>query len=62
MRKQTEADFCNLHEFTDELKLIPLWADKLFTSTLTGAAGILAILLVLLVFLFYKYKQVCFSF
>ncbi|XP_051275539.1 macrophage colony-stimulating factor 1 receptor [Dicentrarchus labrax] len=32
-------------------------SDKLFTSTLTGAAGILAILLVLLVFLFYKYKQ-----
>lgn len=32
-------------------------SDKLFTSTLTGAAGVLAILLVLLVFLFYKYKQ-----
>uniref|UniRef100_A0A7N9AY14 receptor protein-tyrosine kinase n=1 Tax=Mastacembelus armatus TaxID=205130 RepID=A0A7N9AY14_9TELE len=32
-------------------------SDHLFTSTLTGAAGILAILLVLLVFLFYKYKQ-----
>ncbi|XP_072251920.1 macrophage colony-stimulating factor 1 receptor 1-like isoform X2 [Leuresthes tenuis] len=32
-------------------------SDKLFTSTLTGAAGILAVLLVLLVFLFYKYKQ-----
>ncbi|KAM3866531.1 macrophage colony-stimulating factor 1 receptor [Diretmus argenteus] len=32
-------------------------SDKLFTSTLTGAAGILAFLLVLLVFLFYKYKQ-----
>ncbi|XP_037635499.1 macrophage colony-stimulating factor 1 receptor [Sebastes umbrosus] len=32
-------------------------SDKLFTSTLTGAAGILAILLVLLVFLLYKYKQ-----
>uniref|UniRef100_A0A4W6CCV8 receptor protein-tyrosine kinase n=1 Tax=Lates calcarifer TaxID=8187 RepID=A0A4W6CCV8_LATCA len=32
-------------------------SDKLFTSTLIGAAGILAILLVLLVFLFYKYKQ-----
>ncbi|XP_029917373.1 macrophage colony-stimulating factor 1 receptor isoform X2 [Myripristis murdjan] len=31
--------------------------DKLFTSTLTGAAGILTILLVLLVFLLYKYKQ-----
>lgn len=35
-----------------------LWADKLFTSTLTGAAGVLAILLLLLVFLLYKYKQV----
>ncbi|KAM4622064.1 macrophage colony-stimulating factor 1 receptor [Polymixia lowei] len=32
-------------------------SDKLFTSTLTGAAGILAILLVLVVFLLYKYKQ-----
>ncbi|XP_034399229.1 macrophage colony-stimulating factor 1 receptor [Cyclopterus lumpus] len=32
-------------------------SDKLFTSTLTGAAGILTILLVLLVFLLYKYKQ-----
>lgn len=32
-------------------------SDKLFTSTLTGAAGILAILLVLLIFLLYKYKQ-----
>lgn len=32
-------------------------SDKLFTSTLTGAAGVLAILLVLLIFLFYKYKQ-----
>uniref|UniRef100_A0A3Q1EX51 receptor protein-tyrosine kinase n=1 Tax=Acanthochromis polyacanthus TaxID=80966 RepID=A0A3Q1EX51_9TELE len=32
-------------------------SDKLFTSTLLGAAGILTILLVLLVFLFYKYKQ-----
>ncbi|KAF7668449.1 hypothetical protein LDENG_00011930 [Lucifuga dentata] len=32
-------------------------SDKLFTSTLTGAGGILAILLVLLVFLLYKYKQ-----
>uniref|UniRef100_A0A8C5DMS9 receptor protein-tyrosine kinase n=1 Tax=Gouania willdenowi TaxID=441366 RepID=A0A8C5DMS9_GOUWI len=32
-------------------------SDTLFTSTLTGAAGILAILLVLLVFLLYKYKQ-----
>ncbi|XP_032384009.1 macrophage colony-stimulating factor 1 receptor isoform X1 [Etheostoma spectabile] len=32
-------------------------SDKLFTSTLTGAAGILAILLLLLVFLLYKYKQ-----
>ncbi|XP_054648475.1 macrophage colony-stimulating factor 1 receptor 1-like isoform X2 [Dunckerocampus dactyliophorus] len=32
-------------------------SDKLFTSTLTGSAGILSILLVLLVFLFYKYKQ-----
>nr|XP_046261801.1 macrophage colony-stimulating factor 1 receptor [Scatophagus argus] len=32
-------------------------SDKLFTSTLTGAAGILVILLVLLVFLLYKYKQ-----
>ncbi|XP_067373776.1 macrophage colony-stimulating factor 1 receptor isoform X2 [Channa argus] len=31
--------------------------DELFTSMLTGAAAILAILLVLLVFLFYKYKQ-----
>uniref|UniRef100_A0A4W6C4I4 receptor protein-tyrosine kinase n=1 Tax=Lates calcarifer TaxID=8187 RepID=A0A4W6C4I4_LATCA len=39
------------------LILIFLWTDKLFTSTLIGAAGILAILLVLLVFLFYKYKQ-----
>ncbi|XP_033488782.2 macrophage colony-stimulating factor 1 receptor isoform X1 [Epinephelus lanceolatus] len=32
-------------------------SDKLFTSTLTGAAGILTILLLLLVFLLYKYKQ-----
>ncbi|KAK5925132.1 hypothetical protein CgunFtcFv8_017680 [Champsocephalus gunnari] len=32
-------------------------SDKLFSSTLTGSAGILAILLVLLVFLLYKYKQ-----
>ncbi|KAM3612984.1 uncharacterized protein V6R79_018301 [Siganus canaliculatus] len=32
-------------------------SDKLFTTTLTGSAGILAILLVLLVFLLYKYKQ-----
>uniref|UniRef100_A0A672YWW4 receptor protein-tyrosine kinase n=1 Tax=Sphaeramia orbicularis TaxID=375764 RepID=A0A672YWW4_9TELE len=32
-------------------------SDKLFSSTLMGAAGVLAILLVLLVFLFYKYKQ-----
>ncbi|XP_077465236.1 macrophage colony-stimulating factor 1 receptor [Stigmatopora argus] len=32
-------------------------SDKLFTSTLTGSAGILSILLLLLVFLFYKYKQ-----
>ncbi|XP_061758118.1 macrophage colony-stimulating factor 1 receptor [Nerophis ophidion] len=32
-------------------------SDKLFTSTLTGSAGILSILLVLLVFLLYKYKQ-----
>lgn len=34
--------------------------DKLFTSTLTGAAGVLAIFLLLLVFLLYKYKQVSF--
>lgn len=33
-------------------------ADKLFTSTLTGAAGVLAVLLLLLGFLLYKYKQV----
>ncbi|MED6287095.1 Macrophage colony-stimulating factor 1 receptor 1 [Characodon lateralis] len=32
-------------------------SDKLFTTTLSGAAGILAILLVLLVILLYKYKQ-----
>ncbi|CAL8355141.1 unnamed protein product [Merluccius merluccius] len=32
-------------------------SDKLFTSTLAGAAGILAVLIVLLVFLLYKYKQ-----
>ncbi|XP_029961306.1 macrophage colony-stimulating factor 1 receptor [Salarias fasciatus] len=32
-------------------------ADTFFTSTLTAAAGILAILLALLVFLLYKYKQ-----
>lgn len=32
--------------------------DKLFNTTLSGAAGILAILLVLLVILLYKYKQV----
>ncbi|XP_056151580.1 macrophage colony-stimulating factor 1 receptor [Lampris incognitus] len=32
-------------------------SDKLFTSTLTGAAGILTILLLLLIFLLYKYKQ-----
>ncbi|KAM4733112.1 macrophage colony-stimulating factor 1 receptor isoform 2-T3 [Anableps anableps] len=32
-------------------------SDKLFTTTLTGAAGILAILLLLLVILLYKYKQ-----
>ncbi|XP_049599936.1 macrophage colony-stimulating factor 1 receptor 1 isoform X2 [Syngnathus scovelli] len=32
-------------------------SDKLFTSTLTGSAGILSILLLLLVFLLYKYKQ-----
>ncbi|KAM9795663.1 macrophage colony-stimulating factor 1 receptor [Neosynchiropus ocellatus] len=35
----------------------PVIADKLFTSTLTAAAGILTILLMLLVVLFYKYKQ-----
>lgn len=33
-------------------------ADKLFTSTLTGAASVLAVLLLLLGFLLYKYKQV----
>lgn len=33
-------------------------ADKLFTSTLTGAASFLAVLLLLLGFLLYKYKQV----
>uniref|UniRef100_A0A3P9N455 receptor protein-tyrosine kinase n=2 Tax=Poecilia reticulata TaxID=8081 RepID=A0A3P9N455_POERE len=32
-------------------------SDKLFTTTLSGAAGILAILLVLLAILLYKYKQ-----
>ncbi|KAJ8015320.1 hypothetical protein DPEC_G00024900 [Dallia pectoralis] len=32
-------------------------SDKLFTSTLLGAAGILAILILLLIILFYKYKQ-----
>ncbi|XP_056457039.1 macrophage colony-stimulating factor 1 receptor 1-like [Gadus chalcogrammus] len=32
-------------------------SDKLFTSTLAGSAGILAVLLALLVFLLYKYKQ-----
>ncbi|KAL6117706.1 csf1r [Pungitius sinensis] len=32
-------------------------SDKLFTSTLTGSAGILTLLLVLLFFLLYKYKQ-----
>ncbi|XP_017279588.1 macrophage colony-stimulating factor 1 receptor [Kryptolebias marmoratus] len=32
-------------------------SDKLFTTVLSGSAGILAILLVLLVFLLYKYKQ-----
>lgn len=32
-------------------------SDKLFTSTLTGAAGVLAVLLLLLGFLLYKYKQ-----
>ncbi|XP_061581158.1 macrophage colony-stimulating factor 1 receptor isoform X1 [Cololabis saira] len=32
-------------------------SDKLFTTTLTGAGGVLAVLLVLLIFLFYKYKQ-----
>uniref|UniRef100_A0A8C8E154 receptor protein-tyrosine kinase n=1 Tax=Oryzias sinensis TaxID=183150 RepID=A0A8C8E154_9TELE len=32
-------------------------SDKLFTSTLTGAAGVLAIFLILLVVLLYKYKQ-----
>lgn len=32
-------------------------SDKLFNTTLSGAAGILAILLVLLVILLYKYKQ-----
>ncbi|XP_061642954.1 macrophage colony-stimulating factor 1 receptor isoform X1 [Phyllopteryx taeniolatus] len=32
-------------------------SDKLFTSTLTGSAGILSIFLVLMVFVFYKYKQ-----
>lgn len=37
------------------------WTDKRFTTALSVAAGILAILLVLLVFLFYKYKQVKFS-
>uniref|UniRef100_A0A672YXG1 receptor protein-tyrosine kinase n=1 Tax=Sphaeramia orbicularis TaxID=375764 RepID=A0A672YXG1_9TELE len=39
------------------LILSSAWTDKLFSSTLMGAAGVLAILLVLLVFLFYKYKQ-----
>ncbi|CAL8334004.1 unnamed protein product [Gadus morhua 'NCC'] len=33
-------------------------SDKLFTTTLAGSAGILAVLLALLVFLLYKYKQV----
>ncbi|XP_010895132.2 macrophage colony-stimulating factor 1 receptor isoform X3 [Esox lucius] len=32
-------------------------SDKLFTSTLLGAAGILAILILLLIILLYKYKQ-----
>uniref|UniRef100_A0A8C5BPV1 receptor protein-tyrosine kinase n=1 Tax=Gadus morhua TaxID=8049 RepID=A0A8C5BPV1_GADMO len=32
-------------------------SDKLFTTTLAGSAGILAVLLALLVFLLYKYKQ-----
>ncbi|XP_047441554.1 macrophage colony-stimulating factor 1 receptor [Mugil cephalus] len=31
--------------------------DKFFTSTLIGAAAILAVLLALLIFMFYKYKQ-----
>lgn len=46
------------HELNYAFILFFLCADKLFTSTLTGAAGILAIFLVLLLFLFYKYKQV----
>ncbi|XP_055080934.1 macrophage colony-stimulating factor 1 receptor isoform X2 [Periophthalmus magnuspinnatus] len=32
-------------------------SDKLFTSTLFGAGGVLSVLLLLLVFLLYKYKQ-----
>lgn len=39
-------------------KSVSDWTDKLFTSTLTGAAGVLAIFLILLVVLLYKYKQV----
>uniref|UniRef100_A0A8C7ZK33 receptor protein-tyrosine kinase n=1 Tax=Oryzias sinensis TaxID=183150 RepID=A0A8C7ZK33_9TELE len=38
-------------------KSVSDWTDKLFTSTLTGAAGVLAIFLILLVVLLYKYKQ-----
>lgn len=44
---------------TKKLLCVSDRTDKLFTSTLTGAAGVLAIFLFLLVFLLYKYKKVC---
>ncbi|XP_034545156.1 macrophage colony-stimulating factor 1 receptor [Notolabrus celidotus] len=55
-RMTVECVAFNLAGFSSDTFAMEV-SDKLFTSTLTGAAGILAILLVLLVFLFYKYKQ-----
>jgi hypothetical protein len=42
----------------DTLTLLSDWIDIMFTSTLLGAAGVLALLLLLLMVLLYKYKQV----
>uniref|UniRef100_A0A8C5D205 receptor protein-tyrosine kinase n=1 Tax=Gadus morhua TaxID=8049 RepID=A0A8C5D205_GADMO len=42
---------------SDTLAMEVSGEDKLFTTTLAGSAGILAVLLALLVFLLYKYKQ-----
>lgn len=58
-RSQIKSDLIMFSCKKQELFFFPFnCADKLFTSTLTGAAGVLAVLLLLLGFLLYKYKQV----